>query len=209
MIGSSLAWIEGSSVHWLALFIALCRATLTQIATNRHNDAVDCEKGNDLPDRPSLLRVTADGGCSYSSGRRPIPNAPFGELFVLLFFGRQAVGGSVWLQGDAPDINHPARRSHLRPAGRHTLAALLSRAGGTRAYTAMLLTPFLRFSLLARFGHRGVLLGLFALLNGLAKVRTFTAPSSNPALNLLLPATARCSLILAVPLTAGLLVELA
>lgn len=271
LVGSSLAWAAGSSVHWLALVAALCCATLIQIATNLHNDAVDCEKGNDLPDRPGPLRVTAAGwvtpgtvrraalgsfaaafllgiylaavggwpivgiglasllaGWSYSGGPRPISYSPFGELFVLFFFGVLAVGGSVWLQGHAPDLstllaglvcglpaaavlvvnNTRDRVADLR-VGRRTLAALLSRAGATRAYAFMMLLPFALLPLLAWFGHSGALLGLFALPNALAKVRAFAAASSDPALNPLLPATARCGLILAVLLTAGFLLELA
>ena len=137
-------------------------------------------------------------------------------------------GGSVWLQGHAPDLstllaglvcglpaaavlvvnNTRDRVADLR-VGRRTLAALLSRAGATRAYAFMMLLPFALLPLLAWFGHVGALLGLFALPNALAKVRAFAAASSDPALNPLLPATARCGLILAVLLTTGFLLELA
>ena len=271
LVGSSLAWTEGSSVHWLALLAALCCATLIQIATNLHNDAVDYEKGNDLPDRPGPLRVTAAGwvtpgtvrraalgsfagafllgiylaalggwpivaiglasllaGWSYSGGARPISYSPFGELFVLFFFGVLAVAGCVWLQGHVPDIatllaglicglpaaavllvnNTRDRIADLR-VGRHTLAAILSRSGATRTYAAMMLAPFVLLPVLAGLDHSGALLGLLALPNALIKVRAFAAASNDAALNPVLPATARSGLILALLLTVGFLLELA
>lgn len=270
LAGSSLAWAEGSATHWLPLLAALCCATLIQIATNLHNDAVDCEKGNDLPDRPGPLRVTAAGwvtpvsvrraalcsfaaafllgiylaalggwpivaiglasllaGWSYSGGSRPISYTPFGELFVLLFFGIFAVGGCVWLQGRAPDastlltglicglpaaavliVNNTRDRVADLRVGRRTLAALLSRTGATRAYAAMMLLPFALLPILAGLGHATSLLAVLALPNVVRNVRAFAGAASDPALNPLLPATARSGLILALLLTAGFLLEL-
>ena len=37
-------------------------------------------------------------GWAYSGGSRPVSHGPFGELFVLMFFGLVAVGGSHYLQ---------------------------------------------------------------------------------------------------------------
>ena len=38
-------------------------------------------------------------GWGYSGGPRPIAYGPFGELFVIVFFGLGAVGGTCWLAG--------------------------------------------------------------------------------------------------------------
>ncbi|MGE5469372.1 MAG: 1,4-dihydroxy-2-naphthoate polyprenyltransferase [Bacteroidota bacterium] len=270
IVGSSLAWAEGSTLHWLPLLAALCCAMLIQIGTNVHNDAVDCEKGNDRPDRPGPLRVTAAGwvkpgamrraalgsfaaafllgiylafqggwpiiaiglasllaGWAYSGGPRPISYTPLGEVFVLFFFGIFAVGGCVWLQGARPGItallaglvcglpaaavlvvnNTRDRRADLR-VGRRTLAALLSRAGATRAYAALMLLPFPLLLVLSTLNHPGALLALLALPNAGRKVRAFERATADSTLNPLLPATARSGLGLALLLSAGLLLEL-
>jgi len=40
-------------------------------------------------------------GWAYSGGPRPISHSPFGEIFVLAFFGLVAVGGTHYLQSGA------------------------------------------------------------------------------------------------------------
>lgn len=64
LLGTSLAWAQGSPHHWQAFLASLLAACLIQMGTNLHNDAVDFEKGNDQPDRPGPLRVTAAGWVS-------------------------------------------------------------------------------------------------------------------------------------------------
>jgi 1,4-dihydroxy-2-naphthoate octaprenyltransferase len=64
LLGSALAWAEGSAHHWGALLAALACALLIQIGTNLHNDVADFERGNDRADRVGPLRVTAAGWVS-------------------------------------------------------------------------------------------------------------------------------------------------
>lgn len=55
---------------------------LIQIATNLHNDAIDCEKGNDQADRPGPTRVTAAGWVSAKTMRNFAASC-FGMAFLL------------------------------------------------------------------------------------------------------------------------------
>lgn len=270
IVGSSLAWAEGNTPQWLTFIAALCCAILIQIGTNLHNDAVDCEKGNDLPDRPGPLRVTAAGwvsantvrrgalGCfgaafllgiylaavggwpivgiglasllagwAYSGGPRPISYTPFGELFVLIFFGLLAVGGSAWLQGLSTQsdvllaglvcglpaaavllVNNSRDRQADRRVGRLTLAGLLGQRGATQAYIALMMLPFVLLAIMVGIGHPGALLGLLALPGAFLKARAFQQASNEAALNPLLAGTARSGLLLALLLTTGFLLEL-
>jgi 1,4-dihydroxy-2-naphthoate octaprenyltransferase len=70
LLGTALAWADGSARHWPALLAALACALLIQIGTNLHNDVVDFERGNDRPDRVGPLRVTAAGWVSASTMHR-------------------------------------------------------------------------------------------------------------------------------------------
>ncbi len=70
LLGTALAWADGSVRHWPALLAALACALLIQIGTNLHNDVIDFERGNDRPDRVGPLRVTAAGWVSASTMHR-------------------------------------------------------------------------------------------------------------------------------------------
>jgi 1,4-dihydroxy-2-naphthoate octaprenyltransferase len=100
-------------------------------------------------------------GYAYTSGPRPIAYGPFGELFVLLFFGIAAVAGSHYLQTLAFSwtsvalgfaLGLPASAVLLlnnyrdletdRIAGRRTLCHYLGRRRTRFAYTVLLSAPF-------------------------------------------------------------------
>jgi 1,4-dihydroxy-2-naphthoate octaprenyltransferase len=70
LLGTALAWADGSVRHWPVLLAALACALLIQIGTNLHNDVVDFERGNDQPNRVGPLRVTAAGWVSASTMHR-------------------------------------------------------------------------------------------------------------------------------------------
>lgn len=99
-------------------------------------------------------------GYAYTSGPRPIAYGPFGELFVLAFFGIASVVGSYYLQtlsfaasGTVLGIalGLPAAAVLLlnnyrdletdRAAGRRTLAQLLGRQRSRMLYDALMLLP--------------------------------------------------------------------
>jgi 1,4-dihydroxy-2-naphthoate octaprenyltransferase len=88
VLGTALAWADGSHRHWSALLAALACALLIQIGTNLHNDVIDFERGNDRPDRVGPLRVTAAGWVSARAMHRA----------TLLCFGLALIVG-IYLVG--------------------------------------------------------------------------------------------------------------
>ncbi len=99
-------------------------------------------------------------GYAYTSGPRPIAYGPFGEIYVLLFFGMAAVGGSYYLQaltfGWTPlltgiALGLPAAAVLLvnnyrdletdAAAGRRTLCHALGRVRARVLYTLLMLGP--------------------------------------------------------------------
>lgn len=100
-------------------------------------------------------------GWAYSGGPRPISYSPFGELFVLVFFGFVAVGGSYWLQAGTLSASAllaglatgtPAAAvlmvNNLRDlaadtaAGRRTLATVIGPVASRRAHALLALAPY-------------------------------------------------------------------
>ena len=150
-------------------------------------------------------------GYAYSGGPRPISYSPFGELFVLLFFGLVAVGGSHYLQsGDLTPrallagfaiglpaaavllVNNLRDRAADLAAGRRTLASTIGPDASRRLHAALMLLPF---ALLPLFVIRpAAWLALLALPATLAVIRR-CRQSEGVALNGVLADTARAQLI--------------
>ena len=101
-------------------------------------------------------------GYSYSSRPRPLSHGPFGEVYVIVFFGLVAVAGSYYLQiGQLPDLavslagiaigcyaaavllvnNLRDTEADLR-AGRKTLAGRLGPRATQWLYGLLVLAPF-------------------------------------------------------------------
>ena len=101
-------------------------------------------------------------GYAYSSGPRPLSHGPFGEVYVIVFFGLIAVAGSYYLQSQELPAsavlltgiaigcyaaavllvnNLRDTEADLR-AGRKTLAARLGVQGSRRLYGLLVLAPF-------------------------------------------------------------------
>lgn len=164
-------------------------------------------------------------GWAYSGGPRPVSHTPFGEIFVLAFFGWVAVAGSYWLQTQQLSVdallcgtvlglpaaavlmvnNYRDLEDDLR-TGRRTLVAQLGRPGAQVAYAVMMLLPFAMLLLLAVRGHWGALLALLVLPYSIRLVGQLKHSTSGVALNTLLAATARTSLFLGLLLSIGILV---
>ena len=101
-------------------------------------------------------------GYAYSAGRRPLSHGPFGEVYVIVFFGLIAVAGSYYLQsGQLPGsavaltgiavgcyaaavllVNNLRDTEADLRAGRKTLAARLGVRGSRQLYGLLVLAPF-------------------------------------------------------------------
>ena len=172
--------------------------------------------------RPIVLIGLASlaAGWAYTGGPKPIAYGPLGEIFVWLFFGLVAVGGSFYLQtlnltavaliaaglvglhaaavitvNNYRDLDGDARN------GKNTLAVRLGRAATKRLYTAEMLTPYALLPLLAP--SLGGLAGLPLLSLPLAGhlIRRFRQEAPGPVFNNILAATAGLQLAFALLLT--------
>lgn len=164
-------------------------------------------------------------GWAYTGGPRPIAYSPFGEFFVLAFFGLAAVGGSYYLQTltlSSPavlaalmlgllaaaviSVNNTRDLATDARVGKNTLAVLAGRRAMSRVYAVEMLLPYLLLPLLAALLGRGAWLALPCLLAGSALLlcRRFAEQSAGVGFNALLAATARLQAAFAVLLALGL-----
>ena len=165
-------------------------------------------------------------GWAYTAGPRPIAYTPLGELFVMLFFGLAAVGGSYYLQSFSLSlpaflvalmlgafaaavisVNNTRDLATDTRAGKRTLAVYLGRLGMNRIYGIELLLPFVLLPVLAVTLGRGwwVLLPSVLTLPAMQLARRFWAMPAGRGFNALLGETARLQAVFALLLAIGLL----
>lgn len=155
-------------------------------------------------------------GWAYTGGPKPIAYGPLGEVFVFVFFGLVAVGGSYYLQtldltpltllaaslvglhaaavitvNNYRDLDGDARN------GKNTLAVQAGRPATRRIYLAEMLTPYLLLPFLA--GTLGWLAAspLLSLPLATRLVRRFHREAPGPVFNDILAATAGLQLLFA------------
>ena len=158
-------------------------------------------------------------GWAYTGGPAPIAYRPLGEIFVWLFFGLVAVGGSYYLQtltltpmaliaaalvgihaaavitvNNYRDLDGDARN------GKNTLAVLLGRPATRRIYSAEMLAPYALLPLLAGLGWLATL-PLLSLPLALKLIQRFHHEAPGPVFNDILAATAGLQLVFAILLT--------
>lgn len=162
-------------------------------------------------------------GAAYSGGPWPLSSLPVGELFVFLFFGLAAVGGSYYLQTGTLGasvllagavmglpaaavlvVNNYRDRFSDQRAGRRTLAVLLPGWASRWEYAALLLGPFL---LLPRLYHGSwlALVPAAVALPALRLVWRLFHEADGTALNGVLAGTAGLQLFLGLVLSLSLL----
>jgi 1,4-dihydroxy-2-naphthoate octaprenyltransferase len=159
-------------------------------------------------------------GWSYTGGPKPIAYGPFGEIFVLVFFGLVAVGGSYYLQtlGLTPTALLAATLVGIHAAavitvnnyrdldgdarnGKNTLAVRLGRPAMRAFYTGELLLPYALLPLLAgELGWKAAL-PLLSLPLALKLGRRFRRETPGPVFNGILAATAGLQLVFALVLS--------
>jgi 1,4-dihydroxy-2-naphthoate octaprenyltransferase len=163
-------------------------------------------------------------GWAYSGGPRPISHSPFGEFFVLLFFGVLAVAGSHWLQSRTTGVldvigglavggpaaavllvnNFRDLDGDLR-AGRRTLAARLGAQGVQRAYAALVLFPLAAWLVMAVAGLPGAVLGLLGAPAVASLIPRFRGAEGGAEFNAVLADTARAGTRSALMAAAGII----
>lgn len=166
-------------------------------------------------------------GWAYTGGPRPIAYTPFGELFVVLFFGLAAVGGSYFLQTRGLDAqavlaslmvgllaagvitvnNYRDRETDVR-AGKRTLAVMVGRRGAQAVYALEMLLPFALLPVLAVLGGQGAqtLLPIVLLPAVVGQIGRFRREAPGPVFNELLARTAGLQFLFGVLLAVALAV---
>lgn len=163
-------------------------------------------------------------GWAYSGGSKPISYGPYGELFVLAFFGLVAVTGSHYLQAGAWSpvtlptglgigaiaaavllLNNYRDLAADVAAGRRTLAAVLGPERARVLYAVLMLAPLALPAWLALGSpaHRGAWLAWLAaplLVAAVVQMRRATGFGLNPVLG----RTALAQFALGLLLSAGL-----
>lgn len=148
-------------------------------------------------------------GWAYTGGPAPIAYRPLGELFVWIFFGLVAVGGSYYLQtlhltpvaliaaalvglhaaavitvNNYRDLDGDARNH------KNTLAVKLGRPATRHLYAGEMLAPYLLLPLLAPGLHWLAALPLLSLPLALKLIDRFYRTAPGPVFNDILAATA-------------------
>ena len=162
---------------------------------------------------------------AYTGGPFPFGYYGLGELFVFLFFGLAAVGGTYYVQAHTLTpavlvaatgvgalvtailvVNNYRDMATDGRAGKRTLAVRLGRQGTQIEYAALFVLAYAVPPLLW-LAHGYAFLTLLAWLTAplaVRLVRTFVAASDGPTLNRTLAGTARLGLVYSVLLAAGL-----
>jgi 1,4-dihydroxy-2-naphthoate polyprenyltransferase len=170
-----------------------------------------------------LGALSITSGWAYTGGPRPIAYTPFGELFVVLFFGLGAVCGTYWLctlrldtaslaSGLALGLltaavllvnNHRDVEADAR-VGRRTLAIIAGPALTSWTFAALMLAPFallLPISLALPKTHVWLALGAFPAAAAL--IYHFRHERHRPSFNRILVQTVRTEVLFSVLLGVG------
>lgn len=155
---------------------------------------------------------------AYTGGPWPIAYTPLGELFVVLFFGLAAVGGSYYLQtlsispaallagamlglfaAAVITVNNYRDLQTDAQAGKRTLAVVVGRRATQWVYAVEMLLPLLLLPWLAVLVGRGrwLALPLLVLPSALQLLQRFRHEAAGPVFNQLLAGTARLQFVYA------------
>lgn len=155
-------------------------------------------------------------GWAYTGGPKPIAYGPLGEVFVFVFFGLVAVGGSYYLQtltltpvaliaaalvgihaAAVITVNNYRDRDGDARNGKNTLAVLLGRPATRKLYMAEMLVPYLLLPLLAPGLGWLAALPLFSLPLAIRLIQRFHREAPGPVFNNILAASAGLQLAFA------------
>ena len=173
-----------------------------------------------------VLSIAA--GVLYTGGPRPYGYEGLGELFVFLFFGLVAVGGSYFVQTEdlrweavalgVPVgllaaailvVNNVRDIETDRRAGKRTLAVRLGRERAVAVFAGMVLASFAALPVVLAFSDLDawILLPLVAAPLAFPLQRTLSEQRDGPSLNKLLADTGRLLAVFSLLLSVGLLLS--
>ena len=158
-------------------------------------------------------------GWAYTGGPKPIAYGPLGEVFVFIFFGLVAVGGSYYLQTLALmplaliaaalvgihaaaviTVNNYRDLDGDAKSGKNTLAVRLGRPATRHIYALEMLAPYALLPLLGSLGWLATL-PLLSLPLALKLILRFHREAPGPVFNNILAATAGLQLTFALLLS--------
>jgi len=158
-------------------------------------------------------------GWAYTGGPKPIAYGPLGEVFVFIFFGLVAVGGSYYLQtltlmptallaaalvgihaAAVITVNNYRDLDGDAKSGKNTAAVCLGRPATRRIYTLEMLAPYVLLPLLGSLGWLAAL-PLLSLPLALKLIQRFHREAPGPVFNNILAATAGLQLTFALLLS--------
>jgi 1,4-dihydroxy-2-naphthoate polyprenyltransferase len=172
--------------------------------------------------------VSIAAGVLYTGGPRPYGYEGLGELFVFVFFGLVAVGGSYFVQTEdlrweavalgVPVgllaaailvVNNVRDIETDRRAGKRTLAVRLGRDRAVRVFWEMLMLAFVSVPIIEALGalNGWILLSLLSVPLAIPLARTLRTRRDGPALNQLLADTGRLLAVFSLLLSSGLLLS--
>ena len=162
-------------------------------------------------------------GYAYTAGPKPIAYSPLGELFVMLFFGFAAVGGTYYLQTQTMNLSVIIIASTIgclaaaillvnnyrdldgdRKVNKLTLIHYIGRSNARKVYVAMIAYPYLLLLILLPDYSWALLLPLLSLPLAIKLVRYFLQLKISAELNQVLAQTAQLQLIYTLLLSFGL-----
>jgi 1,4-dihydroxy-2-naphthoate octaprenyltransferase len=168
--------------------------------------------------------ASLSAGWAYTGGPKPIAYGPLGELFVFLFFGLLAVGGSYYLQtlhltfsallaatlvgihaAAVITVNNYRDRDGDQKNGKNTLVVRMGRPATKRFYAAQMLAPYALLPLFSGLGWLAAL-PLLSLPLALSLIRRFCCETPGPIFNQILAATAGLQFTFALLLSIALII---
>ena len=168
--------------------------------------------------------ASLSAGWAYTGGPKPIAYGPLGELFVFLFFGLLAVGGSYYLQtlhltfsallaatlvgihaAAVITVNNYRDRDGDQKNGKNTLVVRMGRPATKRFYAAQMLAPYALLPLFSGLGWLAAL-PLLSLPLALSLIRRFCRETPGPIFNQILAATAGLQFTFALLLSIALII---
>ena len=163
-------------------------------------------------------------GVLYTAGPYPLGYVGLGDIFVLVFFGPVAVGGTYYLLADSVEpeaivaglapgliatailvVNNVRDRQADEAAGKKTLAVRFGHGFGVAEYVFCLLggVSVPAWLVIATRGHSACLLALLALVPAAFLIRKMTQMPDPATLNAMLGETGRLLIVYSVLFSVG------